>query len=410
MRIFFKKIYIDGLERLPRKGAMFLVSNHPNGFWEPCILALTFPFPLHFLVRGDLFQKPLISWFLRLTNQIPIFRFKDGFSQMRQNEASRSEITQKLKDGARILMYPEGSTKNIKKLRPLKKGVARMVYDAFQEDAEMELQLMPVCITFTDADRFRKDIMIKIGTPQNARDFIPAFNENKREGMQQMTDALYDGMKDLLVNIKEPEVAQVFEQVAPIQRNNLGEKWLPVVEKNGERLQGERQLVKNIESLNAEQFSSLSSIAKAYSRKLKKAKTEDLYVSENSSFLKSLCYTLLLLPLAIIGFVLNFIPSGITFLLSYFVVPKTVYYGSISGLTRLGVHMHIFYPIMTVIGFIKYGWIALLYMPIACLTEWFFYRWWDNVTVLYQKTKLNIFHKNALQELRAQRASIISYI
>lgn len=410
MRIFFKKIYIDGLDRLPRNGAMFLVSNHPNGFWEPCILALTFPFPLHFLVRGDLFQKPLISWFLRLTNQIPIFRFKDGFSQMRQNEQSRSEITQKLKDGARILMYPEGSTKNIKKLRPLKKGVARMAYDAFQEDPEMELQMMPVCITFTDADRFRKDIMIKIGTPQNARDFIPAFKENKRDGMQKMTDALYEGMKDLLVNIKKPEAAKVFEYVAPIHRNVIGEKWLPVVEKSGERLEGEIRLAKKIETLSEERFKSLSKTSNAYVRTMNKLGTEDLYVSKDTSVLKALLYAIILFPLAAIGFVMNLIPSGITFLLSYFVVPKTVYYGSISGLTRLGVHMHIFYPIFTIIACLKFGWIGLLYMPVACLTEWFFYRWWDSIRIIYQKIKLNLLHGKALKQLRSQREVILSYL
>ncbi len=410
MRIFFKKIYVDGLDRLPRKGAMFLVSNHPNGFWEPCILALTFPFPLHFLVRGDLFQKPAISWFLRLTNQIPIFRFKDGFSQMRQNEQSRSEITDKLKDGARILLYPEGSTKNIKKLRPLKRGVARMVFDAFEEDEHMDLNLMPVCITFTDADRFRKDIMIKVGNPIDARSYIPAFKENKREGMQVMTDDLFEGMKDLLINIKEAEVAKVYEAVAPIHRNNIVEKWLPVVEQSGERLEGERQLVKQLENLTEDKFNALAKTSAAYTKQLKKLNTEDLYIGGTWSVLKAIFWAVVLAPFAVVGFVLNLIPSGITFLLSMFVIPKTVYYGSISGLSRLGVHMHIYYPIITIIGLIKYGWIALLYMPVACFTEWVFYRWWDQIVYLYQQVKLHTIYRKELKSLQSARASIISYL
>ena len=410
MRIFFKKIYVDGLDRLPLKGAMFLVSNHPNGFWEPCVLALTFPFPLHFLVRGDLFQKPILSWFLRLTNQMPIFRFKDGFSQMRQNEQSRSEITDKLKAGARILLYPEGSTKNIKKLRPLKRGVARMVFDAFEEDDQMELNLMPVCITFTDADRFRKDIMIKIGTPIDARSYIPAFEKNKREGMQNMTGDLFEGMKDLLINIEEPEVAEVFEAVAPIHRNNKGEKWLPVVEKTGERLEGEQELAKQLEGLSEEKFTSLAKKSAAYTKQLKKINTEDQYVGGVLSVLTTVFWAIVLSPLAVLGFILNLIPSGTTFLLSMFVIPKTVYYGSISGLSRLGVHMHIYYPIITIICWIKFGWVALFYMPVACFTEWVFYRWWDQLTYLYQKLKLHTIYSKELKSLRATRASILSYL
>jgi len=63
LKTYFSKIYLNGLD--------------PSAFLEPCILATTLPRPLHFMVRGDLFQKPIYSAMLMSLHMIPMFRLKD---------------------------------------------------------------------------------------------------------------------------------------------------------------------------------------------------------------------------------------------------------------------------------------------------------------------------------------------
>ncbi len=50
-----------------------------------------FPKDLPFLVRGDIFNNPVLLPLLRSTNQIPIFRFRDGFSKLRENSQTMVE-------------------------------------------------------------------------------------------------------------------------------------------------------------------------------------------------------------------------------------------------------------------------------------------------------------------------------
>ena len=82
LRIFYRKIYMTGTEHVKKGKAQLVASNHPNGFLEPLIMACYFPKDLHFLVRGDVFDNPFLKPILTSTHQIPIFRFRDGFSKL----------------------------------------------------------------------------------------------------------------------------------------------------------------------------------------------------------------------------------------------------------------------------------------------------------------------------------------
>ena len=62
LKIFFRKIYFTNRDRIPKGKPLILAINHPTAFIEPCILACFLPIKLHFLVRGDLFKKPLFIY------------------------------------------------------------------------------------------------------------------------------------------------------------------------------------------------------------------------------------------------------------------------------------------------------------------------------------------------------------
>ncbi|MBK8505414.1 MAG: 1-acyl-sn-glycerol-3-phosphate acyltransferase [Saprospiraceae bacterium] len=109
-KIYFRKIYLIDGEKLPLTGPVLLSSNHPMAFAEACLLACFLQRPLYFLVRGDVFKKGW-HWFFRGTNQIPIYRFKDGFSNMRRNKESFTRAHDALSEGKTILIFSEGNTR-----------------------------------------------------------------------------------------------------------------------------------------------------------------------------------------------------------------------------------------------------------------------------------------------------------
>jgi 1-acyl-sn-glycerol-3-phosphate acyltransferase len=160
LKIFFRKIYLSGLENLDNSKPQILASNHPNGFLEPLLMACFFTRPLYFLVRGDVFDNKFLKPILVATHQIPIFRFKDGFSKMRENTQTLQASSDVLLDGKCLLIFAEGSTKCIKMLRPLQKGLSRITFDTLARDPNIDLEILPVGINFTHNTLFNKEVMI----------------------------------------------------------------------------------------------------------------------------------------------------------------------------------------------------------------------------------------------------------
>src|SRR4029079_6252600 len=87
LRLYFRKTIIYGCDRVPMKEPLILASNHPSAFLEASILATVMKRCLHFLVRGDMFS-PRFKWLFNWTNQIPIYRKKDGIANLRKNASS----------------------------------------------------------------------------------------------------------------------------------------------------------------------------------------------------------------------------------------------------------------------------------------------------------------------------------
>ena len=59
--MYYKKIYIEGADQIPEGVPLVFICNHPNSFMEACLLATFQNRPLHFLVRGDMFEKKWLA-------------------------------------------------------------------------------------------------------------------------------------------------------------------------------------------------------------------------------------------------------------------------------------------------------------------------------------------------------------
>lgn len=113
-----------GEEYLQQPGGYIIVANHVSDF-DPLTTA-------HFLyVRGrapkimakeSLFRVPVLGWFLRGTNMIPVFRGTTSAAD------SLVAATAALKEGESVLIFPEGTLTKDPALWPMvaKSGAARL--------------------------------------------------------------------------------------------------------------------------------------------------------------------------------------------------------------------------------------------------------------------------------------------
>ena len=59
IRLFYRKVEIQGEENLPMEGPVLLAPNHQNAFMDALLPATLCPRIIHFLVRADVFKSSL---------------------------------------------------------------------------------------------------------------------------------------------------------------------------------------------------------------------------------------------------------------------------------------------------------------------------------------------------------------
>ncbi|MBC7884627.1 MAG: 1-acyl-sn-glycerol-3-phosphate acyltransferase [Saprospiraceae bacterium] len=314
LKIFFRKIYISGLEFVSDTKAQLVSSNHPNGFLEPLIMACFFPKPLHFLVRGDVFENPLIRPLLVSTNQIPIFRFRDGFTKMRENSQTMDDSIQVMLDRKNLLIFAEGGTQSIKKLRPLQKGIARIAFQALEKNPDLNLEVLPVGINFTYPSHFNAEVMLKIGPPIQVADFENESKSDNKQSTEQLLDAIYLGMKNNMVHLEDQHKKHLLEKLLILERSKLNISYLPVHINDPSRLQSEIELASKLSNCKEDRLNKIEKDLDNLEAQLIKHKLKpgDLLKS-NLTIARLLILVVGALP-AFIGLLFNGLPMLLAYL------------------------------------------------------------------------------------------------
>src|SRR6059058_2724605 len=130
IRIFFRRIEVTGVERVPAQGPVIFVLNHPNGLIDSAFLLCLAPRRVSFLAKAPLFRMPVIGFFCRAFDAIPVSRRQDAGFDPAQNRQTFGVARAVLASGGAIGVFPEGASHSEAKLRPLKTGAARIALGA----------------------------------------------------------------------------------------------------------------------------------------------------------------------------------------------------------------------------------------------------------------------------------------
>ena len=148
--LYFEKVDIKGLENIPPEGPVILACNHPNSFLDALIITVYYRRPIFYIARGDAFKKPFGAKVLSFLNNVPIFRKEEGMNNMSKNEDSFAYCLDVLKEGDTVLLFSEGICENEWHLRPLRKGTARLVHEAWCDPTiGANLKIIPVSTNYS---------------------------------------------------------------------------------------------------------------------------------------------------------------------------------------------------------------------------------------------------------------------
>ena len=168
LRIFFRRVEIRGREDVPADGPVIFVVNHPNGLVDPVFLLAFAPRPVAFLAKEPLFRMPVVGFFVRALDSIPVHRRQDPGADLARNAETFAAARALLGRGGAIAIFPEGASHADPKLRPARTGAARIALAAAARVGEAptaRIRIVPAGLYYTSRARFRSGVLVTFGPP-----------------------------------------------------------------------------------------------------------------------------------------------------------------------------------------------------------------------------------------------------
>jgi glycerol-3-phosphate O-acyltransferase / dihydroxyacetone phosphate acyltransferase len=242
LRIFFRRIELDGLDRLPASGPAVLVANHPSSLVDPILLLAFAPRPVAFLAKEPVFRMPVIGPAARALDAIPVHRAMDG-ADPRRNAETFERARALLRRGGVLALFPEGTSHDDPQLKPLKTGAARIALGAASTGEGLPLSVVPAGLVFTDKRTFRSEALLAFGAPIAVHPVpLSAGGEPAPADVRALTGRIQAGLDALVVQaesddalalaasaeqlLSDPDGSSLAERVSVRQRLLAGRTWL----------------------------------------------------------------------------------------------------------------------------------------------------------------------------------------
>lgn len=181
---YYHRISIEGKSNLPKNRAVIIIANHQNALVDPLLIATQTKLKPHFLTRASAFKKPFFAKLLDLIRMIPVYRVRDGVENMEKNKETFDKSAKILHENGSVLIFVEGGHSHQRNLRPLRKGFARIAYQALEADPNLDLQILPIGINYSNHKSTGSKVRIIVGKAFPAKDHYPNFDSLMKAGKE----------------------------------------------------------------------------------------------------------------------------------------------------------------------------------------------------------------------------------
>jgi 1-acyl-sn-glycerol-3-phosphate acyltransferase len=189
---------------------LLIASNHPNSFLDAIVVATVFKRPVYSLTRGDVFKGKLVNILLKSLNMLPVYRISEGAENLGLNYETFGACGNIFENGGIVLIFSEGRCINEWRLRPLKKGTARLALAAWQQ--EIPLKVIPLGINYSSFRNYGKTIILNFGDTLT-KDTIyidnNQFSGNKGKIILQFNKVLRKELHNLVYDIDKHETEKI---------------------------------------------------------------------------------------------------------------------------------------------------------------------------------------------------------
>lgn len=206
IRVYFRRVEVAGLENVPLNSPVIFVQNHPNALVDPVFLLCLAPRRVSFLGKSTLFRMPILGFFVRAIDTLPVYRRQDEGEDVTRNVETFVAARKLLASGGTIGICPEGVSHDEPRLRPIKTGAARIALGAVSTGEVFDLKIVPAGLYYTSKTSFRSSVLLYCGKPIPV---VPVQLEDDgnppRAAVRELSDKIEVALREVMLDAEHEE-------------------------------------------------------------------------------------------------------------------------------------------------------------------------------------------------------------
>ncbi len=217
MRVYFRRVEVVGLEHVPRDTPVIFVLNHPNALVDPAFLLSLAPRRVSFLAKAPLFRMPVLSFFVRAMECLPVYRRQDEGEDVSKNQETFVAARKLLARGGTLGICPEGVSHDEPRLRPIKTGAARIAIAAVSTGEVSDLKIVPAGLYYTSKTKFRSAVLLYFGRAIEVEpvQLEPDGNPPRAE-VRELSNKIENALRAVMLDAEHEEALQTITRAERI--------------------------------------------------------------------------------------------------------------------------------------------------------------------------------------------------
>jgi 1-acyl-sn-glycerol-3-phosphate acyltransferase len=401
-KLFYKRVQAKGKKNIPHGKPIIFAANHQNALMDPLAIIFTNPQQSVFLTRADIFNNPILLKIFTAFKMLPVYRIRDGADSLKNNERIFNKSVEILEAKMSVALFPEATHTDKRALRPLKKAVPRIAFQAEEENNfNLDLQIVPVGIYYEDYTHSNNNLFVNYGKPISLKKYFETYKENQAKAYNVFKKDLEDALKPLIINIEDSENYSLYEEIRLFYRARMRKKLGLKSKSPADNFKADQETIRKVEEYYSTEGNDITELKSEYQSLdglRKKLGFANNYISAPSGFsiFAKIILLIIGLPIYIYGLINHYIYYKLSLKMIHKIKDPQFYTSFKFGIAAIIapiiylIHFLAFYLIS---GNINWALIYFISLPISALFSNKYHYWWKSFTVKFKVWKTKIANR-----------------
>ena len=310
-KVFYRKVVYVNREKVPLDEHLIFTPNHQNALMDALAILFSMKNQFVFVARSDIFKNKFIAGILYFLKILPVYRIRDGYDSLKKNEMIFKKTLDIIRNKNGFVILPEGNHAGFRRLRALKKGFARIAFQAEEASGySLDIKIVPVGISYSNYENVRSDLLVVFGEAFPVSEFYAAYKENPAKAYNEIKKKLSEQIKPLMIHIG----SEHYEAYDFFRKAYRGEACLQLALHSDalyDQFKAEKTVIdrlEHFEKAKPEAMAKLAGDVERYGKLLKRMKLQHVEPVSAFGLLGRKLLLLIGSPLFLYGYINNLLP------------------------------------------------------------------------------------------------------